>query len=444
MEARITVLVAAALAVAAGVAVVGLDGDDPAIETSGDDGDGASDEEHDFLRDGARASTTDRVSGGSEPVVLADADDPNLLWIADTGNIVRSEDGGQTWDGLAIPFSLVIDGIDLAQGEDGNLYAATTNGATIEFSLSQNDGTSWQATPNTPLPRFQPLDGGGVADRPWLAAGDDGQLGVVWNPGTQPPGTRCVASVDMGQSWADRGALRGSIIAGENSFDAEGNLYWTTRGTLYRQQPAASTALADAGVCSGPLLQKNLFSTGAQALSQTETVGNTVYAAAPSSGNDAIEIAAGEWPDFAQVTLDPVDEETGEELAKNTFVSVSATDDEVAVAWYGTETDGDFTAGSFGGVWNVYTAQIDDVASLDGQTVTCSTDGVDCTRLTTEPNHEGPICLDGAFCSEDRELLDYFMADHGADGTLHVAYADDYDDGDTGDADTHYARVPAS
>lgn len=448
MEARTATLLGVALLVGAGFALVAA-GDDEATPQQTSEGDDRNGEDgtagNDFLLDGPRPASTTEISDGSEPVILADAFHQDRVWIADTSGIHRSTDNGDTWEALSSPFLAWVDGIDLAQDDAGTLYATTTNGATITFSLSTDGGDTWQGTPATLLPRSQVLDGGGVADRPWMAAHGDGQLGLTWNPGTNPPGTRCVASADGGQSWADRGVSKSTIIAGENSFDEEGNLYWAIRGELYRLEPV-DVSVGDARtLCAAPVDQVTAFDAGVQAMSQTDTAGSTVYTAAPSADEAAIEVAfTASWPGLDRFTLDPTLEEDGEEkqLATNTFVTLSATQDELAIGWYGSEDGGDFTSSAFDGVWNVYVAQVENPESHDGETLTCSDADVTCTRATTAPNHEGPICPDGVACDVDRDLLDYFMVDHGPDGVLHVAYADDYDDGsDSSDVETHYAKV---
>ncbi len=115
---------------------------------------------------------------------------------------------------------------------------------------------------------------------------------------------------------------------------------------------------------------------------------------------------------------------------------LSGTEDELAIAWYGSASDGDPTSSSFSGAWNVYVAQIQAPANQSGQTLTCESAAVSCHRITEEPNYVGQICMDGIACDGNRELLDYFGVDHGLGDTVHVAFADS---GGAADRETRYA-----
>jgi hypothetical protein len=92
----------------------------------------------------------------------------------------------------------------------------------------------------------------------------------------------------------------------------------------------------------------------------------------------------------------------------------------VAVAFYGTETDGDPNAGTFKASWDVYVNQ-----SLDALSGSPTMSQV---KATTHPFHYDSICLRGLACDlavppGDRSLADFFsIAYDKTDGRLHIVY----------------------
>jgi hypothetical protein len=76
----------------------------------------------------------------------------------------------------------------------------------------------------------------------------------------------------------------------------------------------------------------------------------------------------------------------------------------VAVAFYGSETDGDPNMGDFKGSWNVYVNQSLDAGASFSQ-----------VKATTHPVHYDSICLNGLGCDVsggDRSLADFFAIDY--------------------------------
>ena len=92
----------------------------------------------------------------------------------------------------------------------------------------------------------------------------------------------------------------------------------------------------------------------------------------------------------------------------------------VAIAFYGTETDGDPNVGTFKASWDVYVNQ-----SLDALSANPSISQV---KATTHPFHYDSICLRGLDCDVsqppgDRSLADFFsIAYNDKDGRLSVVY----------------------
>ena len=92
----------------------------------------------------------------------------------------------------------------------------------------------------------------------------------------------------------------------------------------------------------------------------------------------------------------------------------------VAIAFYGTETDGDPNAGTFKASWDVYVTQ-----SLDALSANPAVSQV---KATTHPFHYDSICLRGLSCDlsqppGDRSLADFFsIAYNERDGRLSIVY----------------------
>lgn len=85
-------------------------------------------------------------------------------------------------------------------------------------------------------------------------------------------------------------------------------------------------------------------------------------------------------------------------------------DGNVAVVWYQTNASSQLNAD-----WNVK------ASILRGWTGS-ATPSAEVLQLSSTPVKHGPICTSGASCTRDRELLDFFEAAIGPDGTLHVVW----------------------
>lgn len=350
------------------------------------------------------------VHNGSEPMVLADRDG-QYLWVGSTGGAARSSDNGTTWRTVPWPFFTSADGWSFAEDEMGRLYVTTTGVPYVEVYRSDNDGESWHR-PGLPIrtPLSGTVDAAPVADRPWIAARGDGEVMLIFYDFGRTISESCVRTTDGGLTWTDRDPMFGSANAGRPDFDESGRFgYVASNGYLYIS--AVPTLLPRCA--SPPTLVPMFMSQGAQSQLHTSAAGNAFYSAAPTSGNGAITLAGHKGGTTKRLIVSPP------ELKANTYATVSARGDEVAVAWYGTETSGNWQSPGFNGSWNVFVARVHGFWT--------STPTIEITRLTTEPNHVGDICLAGIGCSgaADRDLLDYFGIDHDMWGGVHVAYAHD-------------------
>lgn len=379
------------------------------------------------------AGTATVVSTGAEPHILVDKLGRSIL-IGDHQGVSMSLDGGNSWfDNTPnyINSQFIADGWALAQDGAGTIYASTTNGAVINVASSTNGGLSWQLLPGTFV-----VDAGAIADRPWMAARNTGQVAMIWNEGGL--WERCSYSTNAGLTWTRTPPLpvttNGIPIGGIPAFDKSGRLVFAGDGgigggaaTLFRS-PTSSP-------CSGVWEQLALPAIGPQL--STHVVANSagIYLAGPTADNSAIRIIG--YPGFSttgmkELTVSPPS------LKANTFATIAVRDNgELSVTWYGTTASGNFQSGSFQGQWNVSNARVKNFWS--------ATPTVVYTQVTSQSHHIGSICMLGTNCDiqgGDRDLLDYFATTYDAAGNLHVAYAAD-GAGDFSATRTYYAKLAA-
>ena len=370
-----------------------------------------------FLLDFPRpASTT--ISGGGEPSILADTAG-RYLWIGDTSGLYRSEDRGSTWTKMRSPFTTgTCDGWAMAQDAKDRLYVAVTGCVHIEVARSSTHGSTWDALPATG--RF--LDAAPVADRPWIAARGDGEATVLFYDFGRTLSEMCLRTTDGAQTWMDRYANRGGMNAGNAVYDADGALYYNSGRFVWRY----------AGSCMDAPTYVDFFPAGIgeQVFTQVDVGPLGIFSAAPSPGNTQIDLVGSrDFKTTKSVRISPPG------LVSNTFAAVSTKADQVAVAWYASETAGDPSLRTFQGSWNVFVAVVRDFWS--------DTPLVEYHRVTTEPNHVGQLCMGGIGCQaeDDRDLLDYFGIDFDDWDTLHVAYG--HDGAGTKREVRHAALVPS-
>lgn len=351
------------------------------------------------------------VSSGAEPSILAARD--GTLYVGDTSGLSRSVNGGASWQHVSIPFidGLFTDGFALAEDDDGVLYVAVTNGQLISVGASADRGATWRVT--------DLVDASIVADRPWIAARGHGQIAILYYD-SKTTREACLASNDGGVTFLTRYVgLVATPNAGNALFGPNGALYYSTSNVAYRWSTP----------CSGePTRLLHGATSGASTFTQfaVDPSGN-MFVAGPPSGNGAMTVygkaaTGGQWR--------AIKVSTNAERS-NTYATISAIDGEVAVAWYASTTAGNPADASFSGSWNVHVARISGFFE--------ATPIIRHDVVTSEPNHVGDFCMGGIGCtSGDRDLLDYFGIDHGADGTLHVAYGHD---GAGSNAQVRYAHL---
>ncbi|MEO8688964.1 MAG: sialidase family protein [Solirubrobacteraceae bacterium] len=187
-----------------------------------------------------------------------------------------------------------------------------------------------------------------------------------WNDGTH---INLSVSFDQGDTWTD---CRAATAPGDPTLfttsdsDSDGRIYIAYGENAKFHTYVTSLATADLGDCDEALT------------------------AAPKTN-----------PGFAP----PVQVDRGK-VRSSLFAWLTAggAPGRVAVAFYGTETDGDPNMGDFRGSWNVYVNQSPDAGANFSQ-----------VKATTHPVHYDSICLNGLGCDVsggDRSLADFFAIDY--------------------------------
>lgn len=373
---------------------------------------------NEFLLDLPNPQST-KVSAGAEPVILADHLG-KYLWIGDTSGISISDDGGATWTKSVDPFRTGCDGNPLAQDATGRLWTANTGCTTIEWASSDDFGNTWNPA-LVPVVGYT-IDAAPIADRPWIAARGDGEASILFYDFGRTTGETCLRTKDGGATWLDRGVAPLKANAGNAVYDSKGQLYYGTGRNLYRY---ASTCAAGATVF--PIAE----SVGQGVFEVIDVDENdALYMAVPPANNDQIILyGTKDFTTRRSLRISPP------ELVTNTYATVSAAHGMVAVAWYATETPGDFGAQGFPGEWNVFVAVVTGFWT--------DQPAISFHRVSDEPNHVGQFCLAGVSClpEDDRDLLDYFGITISNDRVIHVAYG--HDGAGTAREVRHAALVPS-
>jgi len=360
-----------------------------------------------------------QVSGGGEPVILADRLGRHL-WVGDTAGVHVSSDNGTSWHDMALPLStadlLFTDGVALAQSEDGTLYAATLSDNRADVSRS-TDGTAFASASTA---------AGAPVDRPWIAVhGGTAVLVYLNNSGVVGSMEACSRSTDGGATFTDRNPTVGPSGSGGIVMDDAGTAYftWKADGSLTRVAGSCASAPPFALEERKPFFD----AVGVNNMIPVATNGTALHVAAAGEGNAMVLASTRSWADPPRrLTLSPAT------LATNTFAAVAARGRDVAVAWYGSTTPGDPSASGFSGDFNVYLARVHDPFGEEGGAAQ-----VTVQQLTARPNHHGQICMLGLTCTGSRGLLDYFGVAFDAWGGVDVAYVDD-----TGSTATYAVHLP--
>ncbi|MDX6475615.1 MAG: hypothetical protein QOH95_1126 [Gaiellaceae bacterium] len=206
---------------------------------------------------------------------------------------------------------------------------------------------------------------------------------LVYMPWTKGEEVNLAVSRDHGQTWTDCKIVTGATVKGGTAGfavadnDSAGNVYvvWSDSDRYHVWMSTLSATKLDA--CNEPVakVRTNKDATGATTGQPTVDPG---WTAPVQVDRDAVRTTVFPW------------------------VAAGGAPGRVAVAFYGTASDGDPNTGAFKAAWNVYVSQSLDGGQSFGQ-----------VRATTHPFHYDSICLNGLGCdlstpAGDRSLADFF------------------------------------
>jgi hypothetical protein len=218
---------------------------------------------------------------------------------------------------------------------------------------------------------------------------------VVYMPWTKGEEVNLAVSHDGGDSWTDCKVASGATVTGGTAGfavadnDSAGNIYvvWADSSNYHTW---LSVLTADKiAACN-------------------QSVGDV---AATADGEPTVDAG---FSTPLQVDRDSV------RTTVFPWVAAGGAPGRVAVAFYGTTSDGDPNSGDFKGAWNVYVNQ-----SLNA---TAPTRTISQVQATTHPFHYDSICLNGLGCDlavppGDRTLADFFAIGYNpANGRLSVVF----------------------
>jgi len=219
--------------------------------------------------------------------------------------------------------------------------------------------------------------------------------GVVYMPWTKGEQVNLAVSHDRGATWTDCKVASGATVTGGTAgfavadHDSAGNIYvvWADSSdyhTWLSVIPAASV-----GACSQSIADVSATADG-------EPTVDPGASAPVQVDRDAVRTTVFPW------------------------IAAGGAPGRVAVAFYGTTSDGDPNSGDFKGAWDVYVNQ--SLNALDSSRTFSQ------VSATTHPFHYDSICLNGLGCDlavppGDRTLADFFAIGYDpADGRLSVVY----------------------
>jgi hypothetical protein len=222
--------------------------------------------------------------------------------------------------------------------------------------------------------------------------------GIVYMPWTKGEEVNLAVSRDHGQTWTDCIVAKGDTVKGgtagfaDADHDSAGNVYvvWADSAKYHTWISTLSAAKVDS--CNEPVAKvaTNKDATGATTGQPTVDPGFTTPV---QVDRDAVRTTVFPW------------------------VAAGGAPGRVAVAFYGTPSDGDPNTGAFKAAWNVYVSQSLDSGANFGQ-----------VQATTHPFHYDSICLNGLGCDVaqppgDRSLADFFaIGFNPKDGKLSVVF----------------------
>jgi len=216
--------------------------------------------------------------------------------------------------------------------------------------------------------------------------------GIVYMPWTKGEEVNLAISKDGGTTWTDCKVASGDTVKGGTAgfatadHDDAGNVYVAWSDSDRYHVWAATLAADKLAGCNEPVADVRASDDGQPSV-------DPGFTAPVQVDRDAVRTTVFPW------------------------VAAGGAPGRVAVAFYGTPSDGDPNSGDFDAAWDVYVSQSLDGGQSFGQ-----------VKATTHPFHYDSICLNGLACDlaapkGDRSLADFFaIGFDNADGRLYVVF----------------------
>jgi hypothetical protein len=208
-------------------------------------------------------------------------------------------------------------------------------------------------------------------------------LDLVYMPWTKGEEVNLAVSHDHGQTWTDCVVATGDTVKGGTAgfavadHDSAGNVYVVWADSAKYHTWISTLSASNLDNCNEPVA-KVRANKGADGSVTGQPTVQPGFSAPVQVDRDAVRTTVFPW------------------------VAAGGAPGRVAVAFYGTTTEGDPNTGSFKAAWNVYVSQSLDSGRNFGQ-----------VQATTHPFHYDSICLNGLGCdlstpAGDRSLADFF------------------------------------
>jgi hypothetical protein len=208
-------------------------------------------------------------------------------------------------------------------------------------------------------------------------------LDLVYMPWTKGEEVNLAVSRDHGQTWTDCRVATGDTVKGGTAGfavadnDSAGNVYVVWADSAKYHTWLSSLPGSKLDNCNEPVAKVSGNKDAAGKVTGQPTV-DPGFSTPVQVDRDAVRTTVFPW------------------------VAAGGAPGRVAVAFYGTTSDGDPNTGAFKAAWNVYVSQSLDGGQSFGQ-----------VQATTHPFHYDSICLNGLGCdlsapAGDRSLADFF------------------------------------
>lgn len=325
-----------------------------------------------------------------------------------------------------------------ARNTQGNYqYAYAGLGPLTGFSTATSPDNGHSITPGGPPIQGGATSEGGGADRQWLTFVGASKVLLIYNQ-QEPRNVVVLNSTDGGLTYSPDAvvAAHDPEFPGPIHYDGRHNLVyfaWTAQvGSAYYVNLAVShdkgTTWQDCVAVKGPADMSTSFP-----VADNDRQGNLyiAYTEQKNYHTYLVTLRQDEIKNCKEPTSDYPTHNPGfsaplvmDRGKVNTTVfpwlTAEGKPGRVAVAFYGTRSDGNPNKGTFKASWDVYVSQSLNALAPDPDVAQ--------VKVTTHPFHFGSICLEGLGCDlshppGDRSLADFFAIDYNrADGRLYVVY----------------------